>query len=206
MNFKSCNSCTQLQTSVSLLHFLMILAAILMIICIVGNQRTVSYHTIWTCSGTCVHYLPQKCPSGVWEQSCPLHHGFWYGCSQSHKQISRKYCFMEHASFLFFSFSWIVLPLSESKYSERKHWHQFLKRKLSFVTLSGSLSFIVYFPPPNKNSYLLQVAHMTKNEMEYFDSALIGPLMLFLNQYFSFYIPEYIVLWMCLVSYIFLPF
>ena len=45
----------------------------------------------------------------------------------------------------------------------------------------------------------LVVAHMTKNEMEYFDSALIGPLMLFLNQYFSFYIPEYIVLWMCLI-------
>ncbi|XP_052124781.1 choline/ethanolaminephosphotransferase 1 isoform X2 [Frankliniella occidentalis] len=45
----------------------------------------------------------------------------------------------------------------------------------------------------------LVVAHMTKNEMEYFDSALIGPLMLFLNQYFNFYIPEYIVLWMCLV-------
>lgn len=45
----------------------------------------------------------------------------------------------------------------------------------------------------------LVVAHMTKNEMEYFDSALIGPLMLFLNQYFNFYIPEYIVLWMCLL-------
>ncbi|XP_034237632.1 cholinephosphotransferase 1 isoform X3 [Thrips palmi] len=45
----------------------------------------------------------------------------------------------------------------------------------------------------------LVVAHMTKNEMEYFDSALIGPLMLFLNQYFNFYISEYIVLWMCLI-------
>lgn len=52
--------------------------------------------------------------------------------------------------------------------------------------------------------FLLQVAHMTKNEMEYFDSALIGPLMLFLNQYFNFYISEYIVLWMCLVSFILL--
>lgn len=47
---------------------------------------------------------------------------------------------------------------------------------------------------------LLQVAHMTKNELEYLDSALIGPAMLFLNQYFNFFLPEYIVLWLCLVS------
>lgn len=41
---------------------------------------------------------------------------------------------------------------------------------------------------------------MTKNELEYLDSALIGPAMLFLNQYFNFFLPEYIVLWVCLVS------
>ncbi|KAL1116096.1 hypothetical protein AAG570_005591 [Ranatra chinensis] len=45
----------------------------------------------------------------------------------------------------------------------------------------------------------LVVAHMTKNEMEYLDSSLIGPAMLFLNQYFNFFIPEHIVLWFCLV-------
>ncbi|RZF32120.1 hypothetical protein LSTR_LSTR003983 [Laodelphax striatellus] len=45
----------------------------------------------------------------------------------------------------------------------------------------------------------LVVAHMTKNEMEYFDTALIGPGMLFLNQYFNTFLPEYIVLWMCLI-------
>ncbi|XP_023723076.1 cholinephosphotransferase 1 isoform X5 [Cryptotermes secundus] len=45
----------------------------------------------------------------------------------------------------------------------------------------------------------LVVAHMTKNELEYLDSALIGPAMLFLNQYFNFFLPEYIVLWLCLV-------
>ncbi|XP_021913067.1 cholinephosphotransferase 1 isoform X2 [Zootermopsis nevadensis] len=45
----------------------------------------------------------------------------------------------------------------------------------------------------------LVVAHMTKNELEYLDSALIGPAMLFLNQYFNFFIQEYIVLWLCLV-------
>ena len=47
---------------------------------------------------------------------------------------------------------------------------------------------------------LLQVAHMTKNELEYLDTVLIGPAMLFLNQYFNFFIQEYIVLWLCLVS------
>ncbi|XP_046395659.1 cholinephosphotransferase 1 isoform X2 [Ischnura elegans] len=45
----------------------------------------------------------------------------------------------------------------------------------------------------------LVVAHMTKNEMEYLDSALLGPSMLFLNQYFNFYIAEYNVLWLCLI-------
>jgi hypothetical protein len=45
----------------------------------------------------------------------------------------------------------------------------------------------------------LVVAHMTKNELEYLDTVLIGPAMLFLNQYFNFFIKEYIVLWLCLV-------
>ncbi|XP_043268174.1 cholinephosphotransferase 1 isoform X3 [Venturia canescens] len=45
----------------------------------------------------------------------------------------------------------------------------------------------------------LVVAHMTKNEMQYLDSALIGPAMLFLNQYFNFFIKEYYVLWLCLI-------
>ncbi|EZA58555.1 choline/ethanolaminephosphotransferase 1 isoform X5 [Ooceraea biroi] len=45
----------------------------------------------------------------------------------------------------------------------------------------------------------LVVAHMTKNEMQYFDSSLIGPAMLFLNQYFNFFIKEYYVLWLCFI-------
>ncbi|XP_061941477.1 choline/ethanolaminephosphotransferase 1 isoform X5 [Apis cerana] len=45
----------------------------------------------------------------------------------------------------------------------------------------------------------LVVAHMTKNEMEYLDSSLIGPAMLFLNQYFNFFIKEYYVLWLCFI-------
>ncbi|XP_035218097.1 choline/ethanolaminephosphotransferase 1-like [Stegodyphus dumicola] len=45
----------------------------------------------------------------------------------------------------------------------------------------------------------LVVAHMTRSELDYFDSILIGPGMLFFNQYFNTFINEYIVLWLCLV-------
>ncbi|XP_050089801.1 cholinephosphotransferase 1 isoform X2 [Anopheles aquasalis] len=45
----------------------------------------------------------------------------------------------------------------------------------------------------------LVVAHMTKSEMEYLDMGLIGPMCLFLNQYFNCFLPEYYVLWACLL-------
>lgn len=45
----------------------------------------------------------------------------------------------------------------------------------------------------------LVVAHMTKSEMDYTDWALMGPAMLFLNQYFNTYIDEYYVLWLCFI-------
>ncbi|XP_047518044.1 cholinephosphotransferase 1 isoform X1 [Pieris napi] len=45
----------------------------------------------------------------------------------------------------------------------------------------------------------LVVAHMTKSEMDYYDWALVGPAMLFLNQYFKNALPEYYVLWLCFV-------
>ncbi|XP_015925446.1 choline/ethanolaminephosphotransferase 1 isoform X2 [Parasteatoda tepidariorum] len=44
----------------------------------------------------------------------------------------------------------------------------------------------------------LVIAHMTKSEIEKLDSILVGPGMLFLNQYFNTFIDEYIVLWICL--------
>ena len=46
-----------------------------------------------------------------------------------------------------------------------------------------------------KVSCRLVVAHMSKSEMSYFDSGLMGPLTLFLNQYFNEFITEYYVLW-----------
>ncbi|XP_018572657.1 choline/ethanolaminephosphotransferase 1 isoform X2 [Anoplophora glabripennis] len=45
----------------------------------------------------------------------------------------------------------------------------------------------------------LVVAHMTKSEMDYMDWSLLGPTMLFLNQYFNTFVNEYYVLWLCLI-------
>lgn len=45
----------------------------------------------------------------------------------------------------------------------------------------------------------LVVAHMTKSEMHMLDYSLVGPAMLFFNQYFSTFINEYIVLWLALI-------
>lgn len=46
-----------------------------------------------------------------------------------------------------------------------------------------------------KVSCRLVVAHMSKSEMNIFDSGLWGPIILFLNQYFNEFISEYYVLW-----------
>lgn len=45
----------------------------------------------------------------------------------------------------------------------------------------------------------LVVAHMTKSEMNYLDWGLLGPLLLFLNQYFNNFLPERLVLWLALI-------
>ncbi|XP_027524936.1 choline/ethanolaminephosphotransferase 1 isoform X2 [Pipra filicauda] len=45
----------------------------------------------------------------------------------------------------------------------------------------------------------LVVAHMTKSEMHLYDTAFLGPALLFLDQYFNSFIDEYLVLWIALV-------
>ncbi|XP_059164011.1 cholinephosphotransferase 1-like [Physella acuta] len=45
----------------------------------------------------------------------------------------------------------------------------------------------------------LVVAHMTKSEMDFWDTGLLGPGALFLNQYFNCWLNEYYVLWLCLL-------
>ncbi|PVD33414.1 hypothetical protein C0Q70_04670 [Pomacea canaliculata] len=44
----------------------------------------------------------------------------------------------------------------------------------------------------------LVVAHMTKSEMDLWDSSLFGPALLVINQYFDCCCNEYLVLWLCL--------
>ncbi|KAK7490768.1 hypothetical protein BaRGS_00017997 [Batillaria attramentaria] len=45
----------------------------------------------------------------------------------------------------------------------------------------------------------LVVAHMTKSEMDLWDTGLIGPGLLVVNQYFNCVFSEYLVLWICMV-------
>ncbi|XP_033251339.1 cholinephosphotransferase 1-like isoform X5 [Drosophila miranda] len=45
----------------------------------------------------------------------------------------------------------------------------------------------------------LVIAHMTKSEMEYLDWSLLGPSLLFLNQYFNCIVPEIWLLWFMLI-------
>lgn len=48
--------------------------------------------------------------------------------------------------------------------------------------------------------FFLQVAHMTKSEMDLLDLGIVGPLLLFVNQYFNCLVNETLVLWICFVS------
>ncbi|EUB58457.1 Choline/ethanolaminephosphotransferase [Echinococcus granulosus] len=45
----------------------------------------------------------------------------------------------------------------------------------------------------------LVVDHMSKSEMTFIDSVLVGPFALFFNQYFNCPIPESFVLWCCCI-------
>lgn len=56
---------------------------------------------------------------------------------------------------------------------------------------------LVYYP--NFILFLNQIAHMTKAEMEYLDWSLLGPALLFLNQYFNCVVPEIWLLWFTLI-------
>lgn len=56
------------------------------------------------------------------------------------------------------------------------------------------------WPHDNKSSFTLQIAHMSRTEMELLDTSLLGPGLLFLNQYFDTWLNEHLVLWICFVS------
>lgn len=69
----------------------------------------------------------------------------------------------------------------------------------STIVLSGwavgvNLIFVVFF-----SIFLMQIAHMTKSEMGYSDYGHFGPILLFLNQYFNNFLPEFYVLCIALI-------
>ncbi|XP_070492641.1 choline/ethanolaminephosphotransferase 1-like [Chironomus tepperi] len=45
----------------------------------------------------------------------------------------------------------------------------------------------------------LVIAHLSKSEMDYLDSGMWGPFILFLNQYFNEFIPEYHLVWIAFI-------
>jgi len=47
----------------------------------------------------------------------------------------------------------------------------------------------------------LVIAHLSKSQMDVKDSGMYGPAILFLNQYFNEFIPEYYVLWLAFAYY-----
>ena len=74
--------------------------------------------------------------------------------------------------------------------SEKSRSGLFINHPVLYMIMFGLLAA--------KVSCRLVVSHMSKSEMNYFDSGLYGPLILFLNQYFNEFFSEYYVLWLAL--------
>uniref|UniRef100_A0A3Q3VKL1 Cholinephosphotransferase 1 n=1 Tax=Mola mola TaxID=94237 RepID=A0A3Q3VKL1_MOLML len=64
---------------------------------------------------------------------------------------------------------------------------------------TGYQTFVTNTCKAGRIFYGLTIAHMTKSELYLPDTALIGPSLLFLNQYFNSFIDEHIVLWIAMV-------
>lgn len=65
-----------------------------------------------------------------------------------------------------------------------------IANKTTIYTDQPALYLIAFGMVTSKITNKLVVAHMTKSEMHLIDSALLGPAMLFLNQYFNCVFPE----------------
>ncbi|XP_045175187.2 choline/ethanolaminephosphotransferase 1-like [Mercenaria mercenaria] len=73
--------------------------------------------------------------------------------------------------------------------------------KTSIYTDQPCLYLVSFGFVTSKITNSLVVAHMTKCEMPVLDWSLLGPMMLFMNQYFNSKFPEYILLWIvCIYS------
>lgn len=75
--------------------------------------------------------------------------------------------------------------------SEKSRSGLFIKHPVLYLMTFGLLGA--------KVSCRLVVAHMSKSDMSVFDHGLWGPAALFINQYFSEFLPEYFVLWMAFI-------
>ncbi|XP_043219573.1 cholinephosphotransferase 1-like isoform X1 [Amphibalanus amphitrite] len=74
------------------------------------------------------------------------------------------------------------------------------RKSLQHVYETHPVLYVIAFATvASKVTCKLVLAHMTRSELEYSDSSMIGPAMLFLNQYFNTYFQEYYVLWVCLI-------
>ncbi|XP_003740781.1 cholinephosphotransferase 1 [Galendromus occidentalis] len=73
----------------------------------------------------------------------------------------------------------------------------FKKSESHLFELHPTLYIIAFGIVAAKVTCRLIVAQMSKSEMKYTDYALVGPVCLFLNQYFSEFLPEVYVLYFC---------
>lgn len=69
----------------------------------------------------------------------------------------------------------------------------------NIFTEHSSLYIVAFGMVGAKVTNKLVIAHMTKAEMEYLDWSLLGPGLLFLNQYFNCVVPEIWLLWFTLI-------
>ncbi|XP_068145309.1 cholinephosphotransferase 1 isoform X1 [Drosophila tropicalis] len=73
------------------------------------------------------------------------------------------------------------------------------KSPQNIFTEHASVYILAFGMVAAKITNKLVIAHMTKSEMEYLDWSLLGPSLLFLNQYFNCIVPEIWLLWFTLI-------
>lgn len=73
-----------------------------------------------------------------------------------------------------------------------------VKSKSGIYNMHPTLYMITFGILFAKITNKLVVAHLSKSKMDMLDSGMIGSAILFLNQYFNEFIPEYYALWLAL--------
>ncbi|XP_017081570.1 cholinephosphotransferase 1 isoform X2 [Drosophila eugracilis] len=73
------------------------------------------------------------------------------------------------------------------------------KSPQNIFTEHASVFILAFGMVAAKVTNKLVIAHMTKSEMDYLDWSLLGPSLMFLNQYFNCIVPEIWLLWFTLI-------